>query len=176
MAVGWHGQNLRLELMSTWLRHLMVASMAAALRLAMPCYFRVRRYGVIRTGRASFYGPDRFLKLSKAAMLDLQRRDSRVWNSIQTQRYVFWYEPNKLDYFDMHFSVNEEYCAWDQDGLMAFLVYAHYKTSTFKGRIFPLRDRKAAHSANIQVRAATHAWLVDQSFPAPLIECYEDAS
>jgi hypothetical protein len=105
-------------------------------------------------------------------MSELERRDALTYESIVSNRYVFWYDPKKMENFDKHYSVNDAFCAWGKLGLVAFLVHAHLKSSAFSFRAFPRRDVERARTIDVEVRRQTEEWLIKNSFPQAIVETY----
>ncbi len=136
---------------------------------------KINRYRSLRIGKVTFYGPDSFLELCGQATQKLNELDDALFKAVTTQRYVFWYQRERLDHFNLHYSINKSFCDWKEFGIAAFLVYAHHRSRTLNFMDLPVADPSAAvQSFGHDVRQRTRAWLHKHDFPSELVTAYTD--
>ncbi len=158
-----------------FLRKSMADVTAALLHRLLPIIsLRVMGHERRWVGKCTFYGPVAFLNICEEAMHVLDERDPALSRSIRLHNYVFWYDRKRLIRFEKHFSINDAFQVWGSLGIVAMLVYAHYKTVSFQGKVFPLFEHTEVRGLNKAVRARTKTWLIMNASPLELIECFED--
>jgi len=130
-----------------------------------------RRYGRLRFGGCTFYGPPFFLDLCKAACERLTEIDPELAQGFRSG-FLFWYDPVKLEQVEKLFSISDDYCVWKEQGIIAFLVYAFYKSECFAGRVFSRRQKMEAQRLATLAHEKTSAWLKAHSFASELVQTF----
>ncbi len=153
-------------------RSLALRPLEEALRVVVLLYLKAQGFRRYAAGRSAFYGPEDFLSKCQLAMHTLSCADPVIYGCVRRQRYVFWYGGAIRTVFGTHFSITREFAAWDDVGILAWVVYAHFKSTAFQGRILPLSNPAEGVYLNQEVRSRTHAWLLQKDFPDQILRCF----
>lgn len=155
----------------TSVRHLIAKALVPPMHCLLLFLVRINNYQKLSIGRTTFYGPECFVELCRHAAYKLQDIDGAVFTAITTRRYVFWYDRQRPVHFDQHYAINQGSCAWKAHGIIAFLVYAHYR-SCREASNMPLSALARTQSLAREIRQQTLFWLLKNDFPAELVSYY----
>ena len=141
------------------------------MRFVLWFFVKIKSFRTLRVGKTTFYGPEAFLNLCQQAMEKLKDLDGALFLAITRTAYVFWYDQCRPIHFNRHYAINDGSCGWKEAGVIAALVYAHYRSS-LESHSLPLSGRDALESFKREMRNKTLLWLLKNDFPAELANYY----
>jgi hypothetical protein len=142
-------------------------------RLVSHLLSRMEGQSCLRIGTLSFWGPRDFLEKCSASVQRLQELDSELYFRLTTrQKLEFYYNPKLLQtYYLWIFSIDDSYLAWQNDGIIARIVYSAQLAELFPRRAVSKTASRALYSEVVQT---TRVWLKARAFPKELIECFQE--
>ena len=152
-------------------------SVLCVYRAACYMYFLVARYKRLRIGRCVFWGPREFLDLCGKSAEELRSLDEKLYDELFARRILFYSAPGtsrtQLHTMTSSFSVPNEYCAWQEQGIISVFVHTFFLTHPEVIDAFIKLDQPKLRTLSSDAKAHTQFWLAKAGFSEKLIRHFD---
>lgn len=134
---------------------------------------KARRLPQWRAGDCAFYGSNEFIDHCRKAMEMLNLVDPSMYRLVTSERLGFWHEPRGPAVFSRHFGIPDSYLAWGEQGVIACILYAHFRFAWESTA--GLRGMLRQHPATVKrgIESSVQQWLREHSFAPELTASFE---
>jgi hypothetical protein len=133
----------------------------------------------VRVGKLTICGPPSFLELCRGSLERLASLDPMMYRRLTgDQRVWVFYEDTRSEQFGPPWvvAINSAYVKWQNEGIIARLVYLIYCMAAFPRPVMSRKEQAAAGPRRLAALAQTKAWLEERAFPGALIGCFSEQS
>ena len=161
----------RNELMS-YCRILLAKLLIAPSRAFARVFFTSPGFEAFAIGKCLFFGPPKFLELSRRAMDQLSTLDKPLSEAVRRQKLRIWYEPSRIIVHYGLFGVPDSFLAWQEQGLLACILYAHFDARLLELGAIGQAITAEPSALGESVKSPVRAWLETKGFASELVACF----
>ena len=139
-------------------------------KLVLKIAVRLLGYSRYTYGKATFWGPKFFIEYARDALRTLSEKDQEKSRHIAQRHWIFWYCAKAQSQVATAFSIDERFCAWKSEGVLAYLIVAEAKYAALGDGLF--RSPRSEQEV-LEVRSAfkvAYDWLEANGVSATLCD------